>query len=203
VAQCALAFHERTVVRQIGRAISRLKRRPGVKRILPVLLHSNGGGTGSSLSVLLPWLMKRRTVYARLRAGFDSGLLETPVLVTAFPYSYARNCATDSQATKILANQYAWEKETDQLLYHHAVSYIVSVGYSNSAGIVNDTAGRMVRVLAASAYHFIVNYGYFKGRHVDSLPSPREAHYCGIDLPERLFPRVKALWRQRYPEEDV
>lgn len=201
--QLAFWFHLEAVLQALIRQIAQLKKDKRVKTIRPVIVTSNGGGSGSALSRLVPGFLGEPMFRNRLLCGLDPFLLEAPIVLTAYPFTYARHAATTRQEIKILANQYAWLREMDPLLYHSFVSYVLAVGYSNNSGTVLDSSELMVDVLATSLHHFIRNYAYFMSRWTDPVPNPQMDHYLGVDLPERMFPSVRDLRIKYYGKEDL
>lgn len=201
VTQIAVAYHRDEILSAIAKAVASLMSLGRFTRIQPIINTSLGGGTGSACAVLLPALVKRPDARARILAGLDPDLLMPPIIMAAAPYAYVRNYTTRSQGTKVLANYYATNREFDGSLLRREIAYVITMGYSNSAGMVNDTPDRMVDVLATSALHFMANYSYFKGRWVDSVPAAGQQPYGGIDTPENIFPTVRALREKFYPQE--
>ncbi len=201
--QLGFIFHLQMVLRTLIRVIAKLKQDKRVKRIRPIIIGSNGGGSGSALSRLIPLYLGKQSFRTRLLAGLDPFLLEQPIVLTAFPWTYARHAATNRQGLKIMANQYAWIREMDPLLYHHLVSHVLAIGYSNNSGTVLNTSERLVDVLATSLHHFLRNYSFFISRWTDSIPNPQTDHYQGIDLPERMYPTVRELRIKFYGKEDL
>lgn len=201
VTQIAVMYHLDRVLKAVAKAVASLLARGRFTRIQPIILTSTGGGMGSAASVVIPAVMKQPKARARMLAGLDPDLLMAPIVMAAAPYAYVRNYTTRSQGTKVLANYYATLRELDGSLLRREVAYVVTMGFSNSAGMINDTPERMVDVLATSALQFMANFSHFKGRWVDSVPSAGDQTYRGLDLPENIFPTVRALREKFYPEE--
>lgn len=200
--QLALVFHQEKLLAGMRRLMNRILKHRQVKAIRPVIVASNGGGTGNAASRLIPWLLGQEDFKHRLLAGLPPFVLESPIVITAYPFTYARSASTTRQEIKIMSNQYAWLREMDVLMSRNLVSNVLSVGYSNSAGTILDSAGRMVDVLASSLHHFIRNYSYFMSRWTDSVPNPQTDRYLGSDLPEHRYPSVRKLITRFYGSEN-
>ena len=201
--QLGFIYHLARIIRAFITAIALLKQDRRVERIRLILVSSNGGGAGSALTRLIPWCLGQRKFRERILAGLDPFTLQAPIILTSSPFTYSRHSATERQAVKIMANQYAWFREVDELLFRNLVSHVLTVGYSNSSGTVLHSPERMVDVLATSLHHFLRNYRYFRSRWTDTIPNPQTDWYLGIDLPENLYESVRQLRIKYYGEEDL
>ncbi|MBL8692498.1 MAG: hypothetical protein JNJ88_00215 [Planctomycetes bacterium] len=159
----------------------------GANRVIPVLISSSGGGTGSALSVLLPDSLQEPGFRARVLEGLSPKLLAKPVLIVAEPFAHAlRN--SDEQANDILANAYALRLETAELERRGALKYVIHLGMTNESGAMLDTLEELWLSLGATAARLILHWQQLKSRFVDTLDRAARHHrYAGKNLPEQCF----------------
>jgi hypothetical protein len=183
ITQLAVAFHLETIMVTLRAALDQLRRQPGVKNVIPLIISSSGGGAGSALQVLLAFYLANPLFRDRLLLGIDRSILKRTIQVIVEPYSYARTNA-GKQERKILANAYAFRKESDWLLEQKAVQWAFHIGFSNNYGAVLADPRTMSRVLGNCVYEVQRNWGMLKGRIVD-----REfgKGYAGGDTPETVL----------------
>lgn len=200
VCQLALAYHEEALRKALRRCIDAIKKQGRVQRIAPLVVCSNGGGTGSAGSVVIPRLLASRRFRASILSGFSPDLLEPAVVIAASPFAFANSYASNDQALKILANRYAWALEIDDCILKNHIQYCATIGYSNSAGTLLDTEQQMTRVLAASAFRLITRFDFIRARLVDGVPNPSQSRYCG-DTAEELDAELSRLRSTYFGEE--
>ncbi len=161
----------------------------GVRRVIPVILGSSGGGTGSAVQVLLPWSLRDPAFRAVALEGLSQKLLQRPILFAVEPFAMAlRN--KSPEANNILSNAYAYRVETAELGCRRCVKYVFHLGLSNDGGAMLDTIEESARVLGASVYGFARNWPLVKRRFVDTVDrAALDRRYLGRDVPELRLPR--------------
>lgn len=203
ITQCAMAYHEETLLRDLRKSIDLLVDKGPGQQIQPVIIGSNGGGTSRAVSILLPVMFADQEFRSRLLAGLSDTVLAPPIVMVAYPVSHVRRSYTRRQETNILSNHMAWHREMDVLLRAGLVAYPVVVGYSNPAGVILDESDEMKEVLGHAAFDFMVDRGYFESRWTDTIRPAHELGYLGQDCPELLFPTVARLMHRFDSQEDT
>ncbi len=190
--QVAFAFHETQIAIGLRKAIHRLVDSHRVKSVIPVLVGSSGGGTGSALHVLLPHKLRDPVFRQRVLQGFDTSLLQSPICFVSDPYALA-HVHSAPHAAKILANAYAFRIESAALERAHATKYVIHIGFANSKGTILSQPALINRVLGTSVYEFQRGWPELKSRFVDTadVNALSDKGYTGSDLPEiRLAQRL-------------
>ncbi|NLY02146.1 MAG: hypothetical protein GXY83_39180 [Rhodopirellula sp.] len=187
--QLLFLAHKDTLCRVLRAAISELRRKARFKQIRPVFISSSGGGTGSSLQLLLMLALECADFRRRLLLGEDELLLLSPIAFVVEPFHYAR-VVGDTQAHKVLANSYAFRVETEYLMQTGlGPDYVFHLGYSNDEGTVIASAELMGRTLGECVYQIERNWPEFKKHWVDNVDSNASfSRYRGEDTAKRLFP---------------
>ena len=203
ITQCAMAYHEESLLRELRKAIDRLVDKGPTQQIQPVIIGSNGGGTSRAVTILLPLMFADQEFRSRLLAGLSDTVLAPPIVMVAYPVSHVRRSYTRRQETNILSNHMAWHMEMDVLLRAGLVAYPVVVGYSNPAGVILDESDEMKEVLGHAAFDFMVDRGYFESRWTDTIRPAHELGYLGRDCPELLYPAVARLMQRFDSQEDT
>lgn len=184
--QLALLYHEELVIKQLRDAVLHLFHQGGFKHIIPVMLASSGGGTGSALSILLPQKLAESRFKARLTEGLPSGVVQTPILFVVEPFAYAMRNQT-LHADKILANAFAFRLESALLEIAGALRYCFHLGLASPGGTVLDSPDQIARVLGTSVYQFLYHWPQIKSRLVDTVDTHMlSARYAGQDIWERV-----------------
>ncbi|MEM6469592.1 MAG: hypothetical protein AAF802_08460 [Planctomycetota bacterium] len=186
VTQLSFLRNESAILKLLHSAIRSLMQnaqQKGVRMrsIQPLIFTSTGGGCGSAGSLLFARLLTDPTHRASLELGYQSGMIQPPIIVTAYPIHYIKIAPTHTQSKNIAANIYATSIETDRLISEGRIQYVISTGYSNSAGVVLDSGDAMASVLASSGFYLLKNYAYLMSRWTDGVRSPRGTQYTGSD----------------------
>lgn len=185
ITQLAAAYHRDSLRAGIRNAIDHLRRQKDVRKIVPLIKSSSGGGCGSALQVWLAHAFATPRFRHDVMLGVPQGMLKPAILAVVEPYAYVK-VNPGEQARKILANAYAYRKETDWLLARRAARLVFHVGYANRYGAVLADPLLMARVLGASVYELERNWGKINGRLVDREFS---SGYPGGDTPEVMLLR--------------
>jgi hypothetical protein len=193
--QLALIFHREPLCRGLRRALTDLREQYKVSAVMPVLISSSGGGTGSAAQILLMDLLRQGEFRHRLLSGIPSDLLLPPMAFVAEPFAFA-NEASYLQARKIMANALAFRLESEQMLTQRAVSYVAHVGYANDGGTVLADPELMAKVLGHAVYEIERGWGQLKSRWVDGPDDVASmTNYGGQDSP--IFERQADQWQVR------
>ncbi len=186
--QLQLAINEAALFAGFRRAIHRLVNEHGVSCVIPILVSSSGGGTGSALQILLPLKFRDPTFQARALQGLPSQLFRTPITFVSDPYALAQ-IHEAPHAAKILANSFAYRIESVALERARAVKYVIHVGFANSQGVILSDKNMIGRVLGTSLYEWQRSWIEIKGRLVDTVDNKAfSTHgYTGHDRPENIL----------------
>ena len=186
--QLQLAVNEAALIQGFRTAIHRLVNDHGVSAILPMLVSSSGGGTGSALQILLPLTFREPKFRARALQGLPSQLLHTPIAFVSDPYALAQRHQAN-HAAKILANAFAYRIESVSLEKVRAVKYAIHIGFSNRKGVILNDFKMIGRVLGSSLYEWQRSWLELKARLVDTVDSQTLSTrgYSGKDRPEDVF----------------
>jgi hypothetical protein len=179
-----LAFHYLTdrLCRAMRRSLARLRQRYKISLVMPVVLSSSGGGTGSASQILLMHLLHQADFRHRLLGGIASDLLLPPTSFVVEPYAYANETST-LQRAKILSNAYAFRLESEWMLQQGAASYVGHIGYANSGGTVLADPDTMAKVLGLGVYELLRGWPALKARWVDGPDDVASvANYGGEDI---------------------
>lgn len=169
-------------------AVDSLRRHRRLRAIVPVLVSSSGGGTGSALQILLMQLLGERTELAHVLMGSAAELLRKPISIVAEPFCFVREAAPH-HANRILSNSYAFRLESDEMLRRKVASYVFHVGYASATGTLLSTSRLMAQTLGNSLFELEANFDTFKARWVDGPDTAAIWHeYTGDDSPEQLHP---------------
>lgn len=191
--QLAFAYHYESILRGLRNSILDLYHQGGIGGIIPVLISSSGGGTGSALQILLPQALNDPWFASRLTEGLPSGVLQTPILFLVEPFAYALRNQT-MHADKILANSYGFRMESVLLEAMRAYKYCFHLGLANDDGAVLDSPEEIAKVLGTSVYQFERHWPQIKGRVVDTADTHAlTARYTGYDIPEHVIHRANGV----------
>ncbi len=191
--QLAFAYHYESILRGLRNSILDLYHQGGIGGIIPVLISSSGGGTGSALQILFPQALNDPWFASRLTEGLPSGVLQTPILFLVEPFAYALRNQT-MHADKILANSYGFRMESVLLEAMHAYKYCFHLGLANEDGAVLDSPEEIAKVLGTSVYQFERHWPQIKGRVVDTADTHAlTARYTGYDIPEHVIHRANGV----------
>lgn len=185
--QLAFAYYCEQILRQLHNAILHLYHGGGIDGIIPVLISSSGGGTGSALQILLPQAMRDPWFKSRLTEGLAADCLQTPILFVVEPFAYALRSQT-MHADRVLGNSYAFRTESVLLEDIHAFKYCFHLGLTNDDGAVLDSPEEIAKVLGTSVYQFERHWPQIKGRLVDTVDTHAiTGTYTGDDIPEKVI----------------
>jgi hypothetical protein len=181
--QLALIRHIDRLCSALRRAFHRLRERFKVSYVMPVIISSSGGGTGSAFQVLLMQKLQDPGFRHRLLGGIPSDLLLAPLSVVVEPHAYA-NATSLLQSRKIMANGLAFRLESEVMLQRGAASYVCHLGYANAGGTVLADPELMAKVLGYGVYEIERNWAVLKGRWVDGPDDVAFlSKYAGEDSP--------------------
>jgi hypothetical protein len=183
--QLAFAFHKQAIQRLLRRSLLSLLQETRVKRVIPCIISSSGGGAGSALQILLLMEFLSPAFRHTLMEGFPPGLLQRPLSFVVEPYALAQN-HSDIHHSKILGNAMAFRIESEFLERQGATKYVFHLGLTNRHGTILAEPNQISRVLGTSVYELQRNWSEFKARMVDPLGN--SDGYSGGDLPEKVFP---------------
>jgi hypothetical protein len=190
--QLAVTFHAEKLCRTMRRSLTHLREQFKVSFIMPVIISSSGGGTGSALQILLMDLLRQPAFRHRLLGGIPSDLLLPPMSFVCEPFAYV-NETSQLQSRKIMANAMAFRLESEHLLQQRATSYVTHIGYANEGGTVLADPDLMARVLGNAVYEIERCWPALKARWVDGPDDVASmAQYGGTDSPQ--FDRLGDRW---------
>ncbi len=184
--QLAFQFHLDHIIRELQKCILTMMQQGGFNCIIPVIVSSTAGGTGSALQVLLPQALKDRAFYSRLTVGLKQPLVHTPVSFVVDPFAYTL-AHPNIHADRILANSYAFRIESAHLEHQHAYKYIFHLGLGNECGAVLDSPEDIARVLGTCVYHCQRHWKEIRSETVNNSDMNVNNPYAGDDLPELVL----------------
>lgn len=191
-------YNRERIISDLRRSLELLAKKPGAQVIVPMILSSAGGGTGSALTVLLMRAFVDVAFMQQVRLGIRSQV-DRPVVFVVDPYEFPRTVGR-SQATRILANMYALRLESDYLLRQHAAAqYIFHLGFSNNpGGVILDNPLTMAAVLGRTSYVLARDWIRYKSALVDGVDNNivSDTGYMGHDT-------LELLSRDPLPSADV
>jgi len=188
ITQAAFELFDGRIMKSLQQAIHSLLRKGQSQYILPLVLTSLGGGTGSASIILLQNLFCDPTKKSRMTLGLQPDLV---VRCTAFvidAYAHALQQYNDVAPNWILANIYAARTELAELeKTGKGYQYVFHLGLGNDAGAVFSTIEQVCEANGLMAWEWMANYELFKSRAVDGLDFYKErCRYRGSDVPEAL-----------------
>lgn len=179
--QLSFILHRNHIARSFKKALHALRKQARIQRVMPVIVSSSGGGTGSASQILLMDLLSRTDFRQQLLNGVPDQSLLKPLSFVVEPFEFA-NRTSDMQAKKIIANAFAFRLESEVMLERGAVSYISHLGFANDQGTVLDDPELMARVLGTVVYEIERNWEHLKARWVDGPDDVASmANYSGRD----------------------
>jgi hypothetical protein len=194
LAQLAFEFHRDAIAAELNHCIRAFKHREGYDEIIPVVTGSTGGGTGSSLMILLAYALSQPDFRSSVFQGLTQGLFYKPTAFVVEPFYRAQaHAGNPIHVTKILGNAMAFRIESALLERQKCFKNVYHLGLSNSGGAVLDTESDVARVLGTSLYQFEKHWAsHVKPRTVDTADSHAVfGRYLGEDVPERIFPELR------------
>lgn len=180
--QLSFLYHKAAIRRALRQAIISLKHEGGFEYIIPVILGSSGGGTGSALLILLPLALLEPSFHGVLIEGLPPGTLRAPIGFVVEPFAYAEKHLT-IHANKILSNAFAFRAECAAIERRKAYKYVFHLGLANEFGTVLDEPAEVARVLGTSVYQFQRHWADIKPRYVDTVDvQVIDGRYQGEDI---------------------
>jgi hypothetical protein len=181
--QLAFHYHRERIARALRLSLVRLRERFKVSTILPVIISSSGGGTGSASQILLMDLLRQPAFRHRVLGGVPSDLLLAPLSFVAEPFVYAQETSI-MQGRKIMANALAFRLESEAMLQQAAANYVCHIGYANAGGTVLADPELMAKVLGYGVFEIERGWPQLKARWVDGPDDQASvANYGGQDVP--------------------
>jgi hypothetical protein len=186
ITQAAFELFDGRIIKSLQQAIHSLLRKGQSPYILPVVLTSLGGGTGSASIVLLQNLFTDQTMKSRMTLGLQSDLVNRSTAFVIDAYAHALQQHNDVTPNWILANIYAARTELAELeKVGMGYQYVFHLGLGNDAGAVFSTIEQVCEANGLMAWEWMANYKLFKSRAVDGLDFYKErCRYRGNDVPE-------------------
>lgn len=190
ITQAAYELYEGRIMKTLQQAIHSLLRKGQSRDILPVILTSFGGGTGSASSILLPSLFADPTKKSQMTLGLPPDVVVRSTAFVIDAYAHALQQHNDVAPNWILANIYATRTELAELeKAGMGYQYVFHLGLGNDAGAVFSTIEQVCEANGLMAWEWMANYKLFKSRAVDGLDFYKErCRYRGDDVPETQAP---------------
>lgn len=191
ITQAAFELFDQRITKGLRAAIQALLRQGHFDRILPVLLLSFGGGTGSATAVLMPDYLTDPDKKGQIMLGLPPDLVAKPVAFVIDAYAHALQQHNDVAPDWILSNIYASRVElAERERQGKGYQYVFHLGLGNDAGAVFSTIDQVCEANGLLAWEWMLNYPQFKSRAVDGLDFyMTRCRYTGDDVPELFFPR--------------
>lgn len=189
ITQAAFELFERQIIKGLQRAIHSLLRQGQLERILPVVVSSLGGGTGSASVILLQDFFVDATKKTQIMLGLPPDLLARSVAFVIDPYTHVLQQCNDIAPDWILSNIYATRVELAEYeKLGKGYQYTFHLGLGNDSGAVFSTIEQVCEANGLLVWEWMANYAMFKSRAVDNLDFFKESsRYKGNDVPEHFF----------------
>lgn len=189
--QTAFELFEERIRKGLREAIHSLLRQGQFQGILPVVVSSFGGGTGSAGVILLQDFFMDAIKKRQITLGLQPDLVARPVLFCIDGYAHAIQQSNDVAPDWILGNIYSTRVELAE--YGKAskgYQYNFHLGLGNSAGVVFSTIEQVCEANGVMCWEWMANYARFKSHAVNNLDFYIvSCHYQGDDIPEKNRPR--------------
>jgi len=191
ITQSSFEVHEDLIKKEMREAIHSLLRQGQCRRIIPVVLASLGGGTGSAAAVLFLDIFMNPLKKSQIVIGLPPDLVARPVLFCVDPFSHALTQTNDVTPDWILANSYATRCELAE--YEKAgkgYEYVFHIGLGNDSGAIFPTIEQACEINGQLCWEWMAGYRRFKARAVDGLDFYKiTSRYLGDDIPENDIPK--------------
>lgn len=191
ITQAAFELFEDRIIKGFREAIHALLRQGQCRRIIPVMMASLGGGTGSAGVILLLHFFMDPVKKGQIMLGLPSDLVARPVLFCVDGYSHALMQTNDVTPDWILSNVYATRVELAEYEKRgEGYEYAFHLGLANDAGSIFPTIEQVCEANGQLCWEWMANYSRFKSRAVDGLDFTKErSRYRGDDIPEKHIPK--------------
>jgi len=197
----AVEYHKAPFVKFLGRAVDALLNRPGISKVQPILVGSAGGGTGSALLAIIPWLLSQDSVMGRIAMGSSKTAIQSPLIVTGYPVLFAKDTEVPTKATNILANCLGFSRDMAELRRHGHIQSVMMCNSTNGAGVVLKTKGELGAAVRRMTIEAVLNYDLFRQQTRDVRTARHRCGYAGLDTPENRYESVRQAMANFYPED--
>ncbi len=190
ITQAAFELFEDRIIKGLREAIHSLLRQGQCHRIIPVVMASFGGGTGSAGVILLLAIFMDSVKKRQIVLGLPPDLVARPVLFCIDGYSHALMQTNDVTPDWILGNVFATRTELAEYEKRgKGYEYVFHLGLGNDAGAVFSTTEQVCEANGQLCWEWMANYARFKSRAVDGLDfTKNRCRYHGDDIPEMHIP---------------
>ncbi len=191
ITQSSFEVYEDLIKKGMREAIHSLLRQGQCRRIIPVVLASLGGGTGSAAAVLLLDIFMDPLKKSQIVIGLPPDLVARPVLFCIDAYPHALTQTNDVAPDWILANVYATRVELAEYEKRGAgYEYVFHIGLGNDSGAIFSTIEQACEINGQLCWEWMAGYARFKARAVDGLDFTKNtSRYLGDDIPENDIPK--------------
>jgi len=197
----AAEYHAEAFTKFIGKAVDAILNRPGINKVQPILVGSAGGGTGSALLAIIPWLLSKNSVKGRIALGSSNKAINPPLIVAGYPVLFAKDTDVPSKATNILANCFAFSRDMPELRRGGLIQSVMICNSSNGEGVVLKTHEEFAVAVRRMTIEVILNDDLFLQRTRDVRTARHLCGYVGIDTPEKRYESVRKAMAEFYPKE--
>lgn len=189
ITQAAFELFDKRIIEGLQKTVHSLLKIGQFQRIMPVILASLGGGTGSAAVILLQYFFMESTRKSQIVLGLEPEIVLRPTAFVVDAYAHALQQRDNTTRDRILANIYATRTELAELeklgMGHQ---YFFHLGLGNTAGAIFSTIEQVCKANGLMAWEWMANYGLFKSYAVNNLDFNKETSvYTGEDVPERHF----------------
>ena len=189
ITQAAFELFDKRIIEGLQKTIHLLLEIGQFQRIMPVILASLGGGTGSAAIILLQYFFMESIRKSQIVLGLEPEIVLRPTAFVVDAYAHALQQRDNTTRDRILANIYATRTELAELekigMGHQ---YFFHLGLGNTAGAIFSTIEQVCKANGLMAWEWMANYSLFKSYAVNNLDFNKETtRYTGEDVPERHF----------------
>ena len=190
ITQVAFELKETQIVNTLQRSVQKLMPQGNCEKIMPVVLASTGGGTGSAAIVLLLDILHHPVKKGKIMLGMPPGMLDDPTAFLIDAYAHALQQHNEVAPDWIMGNSYATRVELAEYEKQgKGFYYCFHLGLGNDAGAVFASITEICEANGLIAWQWMNSYEIFKGRAVDGLDTyMRACRYHGQDTPEKFIP---------------
>ena len=189
ITQAAFELFEKRIIEGLQKTIHSLLEIGQFQRIMPVILASLGGGTGSAAIILLQYYLMETTRKSQIVLGLEPEIVLRPTAFVVDAYAHALQQRDNTTRDWILANIFATRVELAELekigMGHQ---YFFHLGLGNTAGAIFSTIEQVCKANGLMAWEWMANYSLFKSYTVNNLDFNKEtSRYNANDVPENHF----------------
>ena len=177
------AYYYPAILQVIYKATCQLLEQGRARHVIPVLVSSSGGGTGSASSCLVAWTLSNPAIRPKIAYGLDPHVYKPSTVFLAEPFAQA-SFHQESQRNKILANGLATSMELEAIAqFYRRIAVIFHLSLSNGDGVILSKMSDIDEVLGKTIMQYICCYEEINSRWADTYYTRVASdRYTGTDV---------------------